>query len=325
MKTQKKKSMIWMLLGIAMISYACSSESVNFDEKIPEPTEPTEKERCYSPVTYSWPDLDKGDASVWKQYLKSGGLGIVILSHSENDWTDKTRINVYKRAGETAKAAGAKKVIYYVSTHNGMAGNPEKWGEGRPDATKWSKEYILEVLDHCKKNYPIFEGVFLDEFSSCTGSHAERLEWYRDLVTSIKARYGNDFYIVGNPGTTIADGLLDLPVDTYMTIETTADEYLTSTPKPWYQSTKKMARQPANRIWHVVYGIKKEQLKAVYDKAYRMNVGHLYVTDGRLVPGADKFGVPTVSPYKNPPSDWVVEPMKAWYTGTLDEYWKAHQ
>uniref|UniRef100_A0AB33J324 Uncharacterized protein n=4 Tax=unclassified Prevotella TaxID=2638335 RepID=A0AB33J324_9BACT len=322
MKTQKVSIVTSLMLSFIIIFCACNNELT--DETQENPVEESAKERSYAPISYHWPDLDKGDASVWKQYFRAGGLSFVILNHSENDWTDKTRINIYKRAGEEAKAAGAKKVLYYVPTHKGMAGNPTKWGEGRADAAKWSKEYILEVLDHCKKNYPIFEGVFLDEFSSCMGSHAERLDWYRDLVQSIKARYGKDFYIVGNPGTTIADGLLDIPVDTYMTIETTADEYLSATPKTWYQPTKKMIRQPSNRIWHVVYGVKKEQLKDVYEKAYKLNVGHLYVTDLNLVPGDDKLGIPTESPYKNPPADWVIAPMKAWYTGTLDEYWKTH-
>ena len=106
--------------------------------------------RYYSPVTYYWPDYYQdgkpGQFSKWAQTLKfRDNLGYVILNRNSGDWeADEPD---FKKQGELALGAGAKRLLFYIKTQYGAAINPDaEDNRGVPNAAKFTKEYILEQL-----------------------------------------------------------------------------------------------------------------------------------------------------------------------------------
>ena len=273
--------------------------------------------RYYSPVTYYWPDYYKNELSQWSKVLKFGdSLGIVILNRNSGDWESYDQD--FHTQGQLAKGAGAKRSIFYVKTQYGAAGNPEEWGVGVPNADKYTKEYIIQELDYCRTHYPdIFDGVFLDEFINGWGAQGERLAWYNDLVDTIRARYGPQFLIVGNCGSNCSEDVLALDVDVFMSYESTADKYIhEDTSAPIHPAH--MAKHPGTRFWHVVHDVTKENYLQVFEKAENLGIGHLYITDGKLVMGEGGQWKPDVNPYAVAPSQWIEDVFTPWVKGVLD-------
>ena len=273
--------------------------------------------RYYSPVTYYWPDYYKNELSQWSKVLKFGdSLGIVILNRNSGDWESYDQD--FHTQGQLAKGAGAKRSIFYVKTQYGAAGNPEEWGVGVPNADKYTKEYIIQELDYCRTHYPdIFDGVFLDEFINGWGHQEERVSWYKDLVDTIRARYGSQFLIVGNCGSNCSEAVLALDVDVFMSYESTADKYLhEDTSSPIHPAH--MAKHPGTRFWHVVHDVTKENYLQVFEKAESLGIGHLYITDGKLVMGEGGQWQPDVNPYAVAPSQWIEDVFTPWVKGVLD-------
>lgn len=273
--------------------------------------------RYYSPVTYYWPDYYNGERSQWNKVLKFGeNLGIVILNRNSGDW--EVFDQDFLTQAKLAKGAGAKRTIFYVKTQYGAAGNPAEWGQNVPNASKFTKEYILQQLAYCKRHYgDVFEGVFLDEFINGWGSHEVRIPWYRELVDAIRAEYGPDFTIVGNCGSNCNQGVLDLDVDVFMSYEYTAEQYL-NPPENSPIHPNHMAQYPGTRFWHVIHDVTEENYQAVFSKAEELGIGHLYITDGRLVMGAGGQWEPEVNPYAVAPSQWIADLLKPWLKGFLD-------
>ena len=273
--------------------------------------------RYYSPVTYYWPDYYKNENSEWGKVLRFGNnLGAVILNRNSGNWTDYDAD--FHKQGRLAKAAGAKQVVFYVKTQYGAAGNPAAWGVGVPDAEKYTHEHILEQLEQVQTHYPdIADGVFLDEFINGWGEHEQRLEWYTELVSKIRARFGKHFLVVGNPGSNISPGVLALPVDVFMTFESTASAYLAEDPaSPLHP--EHMAAEPGTRFWHVIHDVTTENYRAVFDKADELGIGHLYVTDGQLVMGEGGQWQPEVNPYAVAPTSWIADLLSFWLKGVLN-------
>lgn len=287
-------------------------------ESSPGSTPPfTAGARYYSPVTYYWPDYYNGERSQWGKVLRFGeNLGIVVMNRNSGDWEayDKD----FHTQSQLAKGAGVKRTVYYVKTQYGAAGNPETWGAGVPDAAKYTKEYILTQLEHCKTHYPdTFEGVFLDEFINGWGEQAERLPWYKELVDAIRARFGKNFLIVGNCGSNCSEGVLGLDVDVFMSFESTAAKYLEDAPEAPIHPAH-MAKHPGSRFWHVVHDVTPENYQMVFAKAEELGVGHLYITDGQLVMGEGGQWQPDVNPYAVAPSKWIADLLMPWLRGVLD-------
>ncbi len=276
--------------------------------------------KYYSPVTYYWPDFykdeDSDDSTVseWGKALRAGpDLGIVILNKSSGTW------DVYDKdfddQGKRAKVAGAKRVIFYVKTQYGAAGN-QSWQNGVPNPDKYTKDHILGQLRNIKRDYGnLAEGVFLDEFINGWGDHAVRVSWYRDLVNAIRAEFGRDFLIAGNPGANVSPDVLALDVDVFMSFEQDAKKYLETDAKQIH--TADMAKHPSTRFWHVIHGVNKTNYRAVFAKAESLGVSHLYVTDGVLVEDPEHGGQwePVGNPYEKGPGKTIVTLTSEWLRG----------
>ena len=283
--------------------------------------------RYYSIVSYTWPDYyhdqDTNPATVskWNRFLSFGdALGIGILNRNSGNWD--TFDNDFKVQGEIAKNKGVKRLVFYVKTQYGAASGVD-W-DGRvniPDKDKYTKEYIMDQIDKFKTQYGnLAEGVFLDEVINGWGESAKRAAWYKDLIDSIKFRWGSSFFVVCNCGANIAPELLKWKTDVFMTFENTAEKYLNETPDTPIH-TADMAKEPGIRFWHVVHGCTPDNYRQVFAKAAKLGIGHVYITDGRLdESGPGGQWQPVGNPYENPPSPQFEQLIIPWINDYLPVY-----
>lgn len=279
--------------------------------------------RYYSPVTYYWPDYYQdgkpGQFSKWAQTLKfRDNLGYVILNRNSGDWeADEPD---FKKQGELALGAGAKRLLFYIKTQYGAAINPDA-EENRviPNAAKFTKEYILEQLKRAKHWYgDLVQGVFLDEVINGWDARKDRIPWYKDLIDTIRSENGLDFVIAINTGSNISQEVCDLDFDVCMMFEGTATKFLEENPTSPILPDH-MKAYPSTRWWAVVHSVTSENYQKVFDKADNLAISHLYVTDGFLVEDAQNGGQwhPVGNPYENPPGAEIRELIIPWLKGYL--------
>ena len=279
--------------------------------------------RYYSPVTYYWPDYYQdgkpGQFSKWAQTLKfRDNLGYVILNRNSGDW-EAQEVD-FQKQGELALGAGAKKVLFYIKTQYGAAINPDaEDNRGIPNASKFTKEYILEQLKRAKHWYgDLVQGVFLDEVINGWDARKDRLPWYKDLIDTIRRENGLDFVIAINTGSNISQEVCNLDFDVCMMFEGTAAKFLEENPTSPILPDH-MKAYPSTRWWAVVHSVTSENYQKVFDKADNLAISHLYVTDGFLVEDPQNGGQwhPVGNPYENPPGAEIRELIIPWLKGYL--------
>ena len=279
--------------------------------------------RYYSPVTYYWPDYYQdgkpGQFSKWAQTLKfRDNLGYVILNRNSGDW-EAQEVD-FQKQGELALGAGAKKLLFYIKTQYGAAINPDaEDNRGIPNASKFTKEYILEQLKRAKHWYgDLVQGVFLDEVINGWDSRKDRLPWYKDLIDTIRRENGLDFVIAINTGSNISQEVCNLDFDVCMMFEGTAAKFLQEDPTSPILPDH-MKAYPSTRWWAVVHSVTSENYQKVFDKADNLAISHLYVTDGYLVEDPQNGGQwhPVGNPYENPPGAEIRELIIPWLKGYL--------
>ena len=280
-------------------------------------------ERYYSPITYFWPDYYKqgtpGQVSKWYETLKfRDKLGYVILNRNSGDWeqfeTD------FKKQGELALAAGAKRILFYIKTQYGAAINPDsEENRGIPNAAKYTKDYILKQLNFAKKWYgDLVQGVFLDEVINGWDVRKNRLPWYKDLIDTIRRENGVNFTIGINTGTNISAEVCILDFDVCLMFEGTAEKFLEENAQSPVLPAH-MADYPSTRWWATIHGTTEFNYKQVFAKADRLGIAHLYITDGVLVEDPNHGGQwePVGNPYENPPSKHILDLVVPWMKGFL--------
>lgn len=282
-------------------------------------------ERYYSPVTYFWPDYyddgKLGKTSKWAQILKfAGSLGIVILNRNSGNW-DEFNVD-FKKQAELALAAGAKRAVFYVKTQYLAATLPAE-DPGRnnvPNVDKYTPDYILGQIDKAKTQYgDVCQGVFLDETINGWGTQAGRIPAYKSLIDRIRAKYGKDFLIVINSGSNISEDMCRLDFDVCMMFEKDATAFLNEDPGTPILPDH-MKAYPSTRWWAVVHGVTSENYRQVFDKADKLGIAHLYITDGQLREDLQQGGQwePVGNPYANPPSSHILELVVPWLKGYLN-------
>lgn len=281
-------------------------------------------ERYYSPVTYFWPDYyddgKPGKTSKWVSILKfAGSLGIVILNRNSGNW-DEFNVDFQKQA-ELALAAGAKRAVFYVKTQY-LAATLPAGDPGRnniPDVDKYTEAYILSQIEKAKTQYgDVCQGVFLDEAINGWGDQAGRIPAYKSLIDKIRAKYGKEFLIVINSGANISEDMCKLDFDVCMMFEKDASAFLVEDPGAPILPDH-MKQYPSTRWWAVVHGVTSENYKSVFDKADKLGIAHLYITDGQLREDPQRGGQwePVGNPYANPPSQHVLDLVIPWLKGYL--------
>ena len=80
-----------------------------------------------------------------------------------------------------------------------------------------------------------------------------------------------------------------------------------------------MKQYPSTRWWAVVHGVTSENYKSVFDKADKLGIAHLYITDGQLREDPQQGGqwAPVGNPYANPPSQHILDLTVPWLKGYL--------
>ena len=281
-------------------------------------------ERYYSPVTYFWPDYYEdgkpGKTSKWASILKfAGSLGIVILNRNSGNW-DEFNVDFQKQA-QLALAAGAKRAVFYVKTQY-LAATLPAGSPGRnniPDVDKYTEAYILSQIEKAKTQYgDVCQGVFLDEAINGWGSQAGRIPAYKSLIDKIRAKYGKEFLIVINSGSNISEDMCKLDFDVCMMFEKDAAAFLVEDPGTPILPDH-MKQYPSTRWWAVVHGVTSENYKSVFDKADKLGIAHLYITDGQLREDPQQGGqwAPVGNPYANPPSQHILDLTVPWLKGYL--------
>lgn len=281
-------------------------------------------ERYYSPVTYFWPDYYEdgkpGKTSKWANILKfAGSLGIVILNRNSGNW-DEFNVD-FKKQAELALAAGAKRAVFYVKTQY-LAATLPAGDPGRanvPDVDKYTEAYILSQIDKAKTQYgDVCQGVFLDEAINGWGAQAGRVAAYKSLIDKIRAKYGKEFLIVINSGSNISEEMCKLDFDVCMMFEKDASAFLVEDPGTPILPDH-MKQYPSTRWWAVVHGVTSENYKSVFDKADKLGIAHLYITDGQLREDPQQGGqwAPVGNPYANPPSQHILDLTVPWLKGYL--------
>lgn len=279
-------------------------------------------ERYYSPVTYFWPDYYQKapNVSKWGQILKfAGSLGIVILNRNSGNWD--TYDKDFDTQAKLALAAGAKRAVFYVKTQY-LAATLPAGDPGRnniPDVDKYTEDYILSQIDKAKTQYgDVCQGVFLDEAINGWGTQAGRIPAYKSLIDKIRTKYGKEFLIVINSGSNISEDMCKLDFDVCMMFEKDAAAFLVEDPGTPILPDH-MKAYPSTRWWAVVHGVTSENYKSVFDKADKLGIAHLYITDGQLREDPQQGGqwAPVGNPYANPPSQHVLELVVPWLKGYL--------
>lgn len=281
-------------------------------------------ERYYSPVTYFWPDYYEdgkhGKTSKWANILKfAGSLGIVILNRNSGNWD--TYDKDFDTQAKLALGAGAKRTVFYVKTQYLAATLPAD-DPGRnnvPDVDKYTEDYILGQIEKAKTQYgDVCQGVFLDETINGWGAQAGRVPAYKRLIDRIRTAYGKDFLIVVNSGSNISEEMCKLDFDVCMMFEKDAAAFLVEDPGTPILPDH-MKAYPSTRWWAVVHGVTSENYRSVFDKADKLGIAHLYITDGQLREDPQQGGQwePVGNPYANPPSDHIHELVVPWLKGYL--------
>ena len=279
-------------------------------------------ERYYSPVTYFWPDYYQKapNVSKWGQILRfAGSLGIVILNRNSGNWD--TYDKDFDTQAKLALAAGAKRAVFYVKTQY-LAATLPAGDQGRanvPDVDKYTEAYILSQIEKAKTQYgDVCQGVFLDEAINGWGAQAGRIPAYKSLIDKIRAKYGKEFLIVINSGSNISEDMCKLDFDVCMMFEKDASAFLVEDPGTPILPDH-MKAYPSTRWWAVVHGVTSENYRSVFDKADKLGIAHLYITDGQLREDPQRGGQwePVGNPYANPPSDHIHELVVPWMKGYL--------
>lgn len=290
-------------------------------------------QRNISMVTYYWPDYynrdQPGKVSQWDKTLLFGDtLGIVILNKSSGNWGDKVD-NDFLTQGKLAEAAGAKYVAFYLQTRYGansefatpayferIRKNLNVSAEAvREDTEEAILSQVRNLVAWYKKGGLTKFAIFLDEVVNGWDDEQKAImPYYKRLYGKIKEIAGQDTLVIINPGSNTRPEMMDA-CDIALTYESNAQKYIDA--KVTDIHPRHYDGMPSWRFWHVVHGITKDNVDAVFAKADKAGIGHLYATDRTFAVGNGSEDEPDQNPYDKAPAEWVADRAKAWIGGVL--------
>ena len=290
-------------------------------------------QRNISMVTYYWPDYynrdQPGKVSQWEKTLLFGDtLGIVILNKSSGNWGDKVD-NDFLTQGKLAEAAGAKFVAFYLQTRYGansefatpayferIRKNLNVSAEAvREDTEEAILAQVRNLVAWYKKGGLTKFAIFLDEVVNGWDEEQKAImPYYKRLYGKIKEIAGQDTLVIINPGSNTRPEMMDA-CDIALTYESNAQKYIDA--KVTDIHPRHYDGMPSWRFWHVVHGITKDNVDAVFAKADKAGIGHLYATDRTFAVGNGSEDEPDQNPYDKAPAEWVADRAKAWINNVL--------
>ena len=290
-------------------------------------------DRNISATSYWWPDFwneNTQKGSEWRKLLNTGSsLGIVVLDKASGEWGDAVDDNFLKQ-GMLAEAAGAKWCAFYLSSRFGAMAEEADTAyreEVRKNLNvtidKVERATFDRIVQQAKNIVAWYKGedkikkvaIFIDEApNGWSDSQKKVVPWYKRLYLRLKQELGQDVLIVINPGSNTIPEMMDA-CDVAITYESSASKYID--PETKFIHPDHYKTMPAWRFWHVIHGVTKDNIDAVFATAEKFNIGHLYATDQTFRVGSGSEDEPEENPYDHAPSDWVVQDTKSWVKGVL--------
>ena len=291
-------------------------------------------QRNISMVTYYWPDYynrdQPGKTSQWDKALLFGDtLGIVILNKSSGNWGSEVD-NDFLTQGKLAEAAGCKYVAFYFQTRygaNSEFATPAYFERIRKNLNvsaeavrEDTEEAILAQVRNVVQWYKVQGGlrkfaIFLDEVVNGWDEEQKAImPYYKRLYGKIKEIAGADTLVIINPGSNTRPEMMDA-CDIALTYESNAQKYIDA--KVTDIHPRHYDGMQPWRFWHVVHGITKDNVDAVFAKADKAGIGHLYATDRTFAVGNGSEDEPDQNPYDKAPAEWVADRAKAWINNVL--------
>lgn len=290
-------------------------------------------DRNISATSYWWPDFwneNTQKGSEWRKLLNTGSsLGIVVLDKASGEWGDAVDDNFLKQ-GMLAEAAGAKWCAFYLSSRFGAmaeeadaAYREEVRKNLNVTMDKVERATFDRIVQQAKNIVAWYKGedkikkvaIFIDEApNGWSDSQKKVISWYKRLYLRLKQELGQDVLIVINPGSNTVPEMMDA-CDVAITYESSASKYIDPGTKFIHPDHYKT--MPSWRFWHVIHGVTKDNIDAVFATAEKFNIGQLYATDQKFSVGAGSEDEPEENPYDFAPSDWVIQDTKSWVKGVL--------
>ena len=157
--------------------------------------------------------------------------------------------------------------------------------------------------------------IFVDEaVHGWSEGQKKVVPWYKRLYLRLKQELGEDVLIIINPGANTVPEMMEA-CDVAITYESSASKYID--PETKFIHPDHYKTMPAWRFWHVIHGVTKDNIDAVFATAEKFNIGHLYATDQKFSVGTGSEDEPEENPYDYAPSDWVIQDTKSWVKGVL--------
>lgn len=290
-------------------------------------------DRNISATSYWWPDFwneNTQKGSEWRKLLNTGSsLGIVVLDKASGEWGDAVDDNFLKQ-GMLAEAAGAKWCAFYLSSRFGAMADEADAAyreEVRKNLNvtmdKVERATFDRIVQQAKNIVAWYKGedkikkvaIFVDEApNGWSDSQKKVVPWYKRLYLRLKQELGQDVLIIINPGSNTVPEMMDA-CDVAITYESSASKYID--PETKFIHPDHYKTMPAWRFWHVIHGVTKDNIDAVFATAEKFNIGHLYATDQKFSVGTGSEDEPEENPYDHAPSDWVIQDTKSWVKGVL--------
>lgn len=171
-------------------------------------------------------------------------------------------------------------------------------GRGERSIAAWTAQ-IEHDVDQWYALYATagIRGIFLDQTTSTCGPDGAYVNLYRAVVDRVRDRHPGA-YLVLNPGRATDECYRPL-ADTLLTFEGSYRDYLDRVAPEWERTA------PPDLFWHLVYDTPDEaSMRRVVELSKARNVGHIYVTDDALTPGARDIS-------------WTTMPARAYWLAEL--------
>lgn len=233
---------------------------------------------------YFYPSFDPAQ-SQWDQMQAALSTGARITAIMNVDNGPGTAINSdYVAAVQSFRAAGGRVLGYAYTCYGNNQCQP-----GLP-ATRTVNNVLADANRYAQ--WYGLDGIFLDEMASQTAA----LPYYTALAQGLRSAHPG-WQIVGNPGTAPDAAYLGV-ADTLVTFEDGGGSYAGYTPPTW------AAQEPASRQAHLLYNVSGvAAMQSALAQARARNVGYVYITDDRYIPGDPS----APNPWDNLPSYWTQE------------------
>ncbi|KAL4891313.1 fibronectin type III domain protein [Aspergillus ambiguus] len=211
------------------------------------------------------------DSTAWDRMIDYPSDLVSVLVANVLNGPDTTINGDWSKVIDRAYASG-KRILGYVRT--GYLGQSQQKFEtrlGSTDLADWVSQIQTDV-DLWYSLYPgKIGGIFFDEGWNDCGPDNQYAELYRFISDNTKRRHPNAFTVL-NPGATMPQCFED-SADTLMTFEQGYDTYMNSyVPNPGW--TPKDPR----KLWHIIYGVPKEDAGKVAKLALERGAGLVHIT-----------------------------------------------